>query len=65
MKNPVKKVDNPVEHNNPYSCMKRVTGDTHVGGLIRDIVETLHNVPELPFKVKRVFGEYLKFEKIL
>ena len=43
--------------------MKRVTGDTHVGGLIRDIVETLHNVPELPFKVKRFSEEYLKSEK--
>ena len=51
-KNPILKVDNPTQQNNPYSCMKRVTGDTHVGGLIRDIVETLHNIPELPFKAR-------------
>ena len=50
------RVDHPAQRNNPYVCMKRVQGTTHVGGLIRDIVETLNS--EEPFEAKHNFAEY-------
>lgn len=50
------KVENPTTPASPWKCRKRVHGDTHVGGLIRDIVDAINR--ENPFNRKVNYAEY-------